>query len=628
MFKQDQEVFNILLNALSEGVIIVDKHQKIVEANETIGSIFGYHDNELIGKTLQELIPHNLRKEHQGHFISFINSGGKRKMGQGRDVFGLHSNGTTIPLEIGLNPFKIYNEEYIMALITDITDRKDLEANILLKSEALESANNGIVITDVLKEDGPIIYANSAFKRLTGYAEDEILNRNCRFLQQDDRDQESINKIREAVNKGESCHALLRNYKKDGSLFWNDLYITPLHNKNGTVTNFIGIINDVTKRKKAEEERNHLATIFDESLNEIYVFDVKTLKFINANYGAQQNLGYSLQELLNMTPIDIKPGYTTKQFKKTIDVLLKEDVGKIEFETIHRRKDGSTYPVEVHLQLSSISEKQVLVAIILDITDRKNYTNKLEDTVKQRTNELMMALEREKELNDLKTKFLSLVSHEFKTPLSGILTSTMLLSKYTQTEQQDKRDKHITTITEKVHYLNAILNDFLSLEKLETGKIIYRPTNFKLSKVIDEVIYNANMLLKDGQQINYPENIDDYAMYHDEKIIELALSNLVHNAIKYSPENTTIDIKVSQDKEKTVFKIKDNGIGIPKKDQKNIFNRYFRAENALLTQGTGIGLNIVKNHIENLDGSIYFESKTSKGSVFTIELPNKMISKE
>jgi signal transduction histidine kinase len=141
--------------------------------------------------------------------------------------------------------------------------------------------------------------------------------------------------------------------------------------------------------------------------------------------------------------------------------------------------------------------------------------------------------------------------------------------------------------------------------------------------VVNEVVYNANMLLKEGQKINYPENIDDYSMFQDEKTVELALSNLVHNAIKYSSENTIIDFQIKQDKINTTFKIKDNGIGIPIHDQKLIFNRYFRAENALLTQGTGIGLNIVKSHLENLGGTIYFESEENKGSLFTFIIPNK-----
>uniref|UniRef100_UPI004047266B sensor histidine kinase n=1 Tax=Mariniflexile sp. TaxID=1979402 RepID=UPI004047266B len=141
--------------------------------------------------------------------------------------------------------------------------------------------------------------------------------------------------------------------------------------------------------------------------------------------------------------------------------------------------------------------------------------------------------------------------------------------------------------------------------------------------MVNEVVYNANMLLKEGQIINYPENIDDYSMFQDEKIVELALSNLVHNAIKYSSENTLVDINIKQDEKRTTFKIRDNGIGIPANDQKSVFNRYFRAENALLTQGTGIGLNIVKSHLENLGGTISFVSEENKGSEFIFVIPNK-----
>ncbi|WP_435412717.1 PAS domain S-box protein [Psychroserpens mesophilus] len=622
MLKQDQEIFNILLEAVSEGIIIVDNQQHIMEVNKTTEAIFGYKKNELIHRNLNLLLPSNYHNDHSRHFETFIKKGKPRRMGASKDLFGLRKDGNTIAVEVELNPFKIYNKTYVMALVRDVSEQKEIEKNLMLKSSALQSASNGIVITDALQHDNPIIYFNSAFQNLTGYSSQEILNHNCRFLQGKDRDQEPLKELRKAIKKGESCQITLRNYKKDGSLFWNDLYIMPIIDKKGIVTNFIGIQNDVTKRKEAESERNHLATIFDESLNEIYVFDAKTLKFINVNYGAQKNIGYSLEELKNMTPLNIKTQENETKFRESIDVLFQKKVEKLEFESIHERKDGTTYPVEVHLQLSNLGDEEVFVAIILDITERKNYTEKLEKKVEERTEQLKVALSKEKELNKLKTQFLSLVSHEFKTPLSGILTSSVLLSKYQLTEDQDKRDKHIKTIADKVHYLNNILNDFLSLEKLETGKLNYRFSNFKLSKVIDEVIYNANMLLKEGQYIKYPDNIDDLSLYQDEKTIVLILSNLINNAIMYSPEQSEIIINVQQNKDKTTIQVKDNGIGIPLKDQKNIFERYFRAENVSNTQGTGIGLNITKNHLENLDGTICFESEEGKGTTFTITIPN------
>ncbi|MCB0462180.1 MAG: PAS domain S-box protein [Flavobacteriaceae bacterium] len=623
MFKQDQEIFNILLETISQGVIIVDEHQVIIEVNKSTTKIFGYSKKELIGKHLNILIPRHYHANHDSHVENFIKEGKRRKMGeQTMEIYGLKKSGNTFPAKIELNPFYIYKKHYTMALIDDLSEKKMVKNRLMLKKKALKSASNGIVITDALKPDNPIIYCNPAFQKLTGYSKEEILHKNCRFLQKDDREQEAINKLKNAIEKGESCQVTLRNYKKDGTLFWNDLHITPIINNKGIITNYIGILSDITDKKITEEEKIHLAKIFDESLNEIYVFDAKTLKFINVNYGAQKNIGYTLEALKKMTPIDIKPKFSELQFRKELALLDNDNVEKIEFETVHQRKSGSTYPVNVHIQRSTLGDKDVYVAIILDITEQKNYTKKLEKTVAKRTEELKTALVAEKDLNELKTKFLSLVSHEFKTPLSGILTSTMLLSKYTKEDQQEKRDKHIKTITDEVHHLNNILTDFLSIERLDKGKYNYKFSTFKVSKVINEVIYNANMLLKEGQHINYPDNIDDLSLYQDEKIIELALSNLLQNAIKYSKENTAIDIDVTQTKEFTIFKVIDQGIGIPLKDQKNIFNRYFRAENAVLTQGTGIGLNIAKDHINNLKGEIYFESTENKGSAFTIEIPN------
>lgn len=625
MLQQDQEIFNILLEAISEGVVIVDSHQNIVEVNSKAETLFGYDKSELLHKELNTIIPSKYHKDHTQHFKSFIKRGKSRSMSEATDIYGRKKNGDSFAIEVELNPYKIYNKTYVMALVKDISIRKEIEKNLMLKSSALQSASNGIIITDALQDDNPIIYFNTAFQNLTGYSTEEIINRNCRFLQGSDTDQEGLKIIRKALKNAESCQVRVRNYKKDGTLFWNDLYIMPIINSEGLVTHFIGIQNDITQIKKAEEERNHLSNIIHESLNEIYVFDAETLKFLNVNYGAQKNLGYSLEELHNMTPLDIKTNDNEVDFRKTINTLYNKNTEKLEFETIHSRKDGSSYPVEVHLQLNSIGERDVFIAIILDITERKNYTEKLEKKVEERTKQLNEALLKEKELNELKTKFLSLVSHEFKTPLSGILTSSVLLSKYKKTEEQDKREKHIKIIADKVQYLNNILNDFLSLERLETGTLNYNFSHFKLSKVIDEVIYNANMLLKEGQSIKYPEHIDDLSLYQDEKSMVLILSNLLNNAIMYSKAHQPITIMVSQNETTTTIKIKDEGIGIPLKDQKNIFDRYFRAENVSTTQGTGIGLNIVKNHLENLGGSITFESEEHKGTTFTVTLPNKAI---
>lgn len=496
IFQKNSNIFNLLSEGISEGIIVVNTEQVIVATNSSAMEMFGYEKDELIGKPLDILIPKRYHHNHDTHVEHFIAKSGKRQMGQGRDLFGICKDGNEFPVEAGLNPFELDGVTYVMALIIDITERKQKEI-----------------------------------------------------------------------------------------------------------------------------ELSHWARIFNESLSEIYVFDAITFKFINVNKEAQRNLGYTIEELVKMTPVNIKPELSQPKFRELIQPLLKGEMEKLKFETVHGRKNGSSYPVEVHLQLSAIGDNKVFVAMILDITERKNYTEKLEKTVDERTKQLTEALAVEKELNELKTRFLSLVSHEFKTPLSSILTSITLLGKYTQTEQQEKRDKHVNTIKKKVKYLDTILNDFLSVERLDSGKVNYKIETFALSKIVNEVIYDANMLLKAGQKIQYPENFDDIIIQFDEKTLELALSNLVHNAIKYSPEDSVIDVQVAIEENKLFLKIIDKGIGIPEEEQKHIFNRYFRAENALLTQGTGIGLNIAKQHLENLGGGLEFSSELNKGSIFTVSIP-------
>lgn len=496
VFKKNSNIFKILSEAVSEGIVIVNSSQIIAATNAAANEMFGYAENELVGQHLEVLIPSKYHHNHHQHVKRFNEVSAKRQMGHGRDLYGRRKDGTQFPVEAGLNPFSIYDNDYVMALVIDIS-----------------------------------------------------------------------------------------------------------------------------VRKKAEQKLQHWANIFNESLNEIYIFDSDTLLFIDVNKGAKTNIGYTIEELRKMTPVDIKPDFTKKAFLDKIDPLLSDDVMKLQFNARHIRKDGSTYPVEVHLQKSAGLDKSALVAIILDITEREEYTNKLEKKVAERTRQLEEALIKEQELGELKTKFLSLVSHEFKTPLSGILTSATLAGKYTKEEQQDKREKHLKTISGKVKYLNNIINDFLSIERLESGKVNYLFGSFPLSKVINEVIYDANMLLKEGQVIKYPESIDAIFIEFDEKILELILTNLIHNAIKYSSENTMIDIDAAVKDEMLYISIIDQGIGIPKNEQKYIFNRYFRAENALLNQGTGIGLNIVKTHVENLGGTIDFTSEENQGSTFTLTIP-------
>ncbi|MFD2697641.1 ATP-binding protein [Mesonia sediminis] len=399
---QNKDIFKLLFETVSEGIVVVNKNRTIVASNTSANDLFQYQAGELKGKLLEVLIPDRYKHAHTKYASNFMRNQEKRRMGFGRDLYGKKRDGSEFPIEIGLNPIQLDGETYIMAMIIDISVRKKSELEI---------------------------------RELNSRLEDMVAKRTLQL-------QQTVNNLK----------------------------------------------SEISKRLEAE-------------------------------------------------------------------------------------------------------------------------------------NRIKNALQKERELNDLKTKFLSMVSHEFKTPLSGILTSATLAGKYTLENQQDKRDRHLRTIKSKVKYLNDILTDFLSLEKIESGKVSYSFTQFPLSKVINEVIYESNMVLKNGQNIKYPENIDGIEIYFDEKILTLALTNLVNNAIKYSEENSEINIQFDQDESDFYIAIIDEGIGIPKEEQKFIFDRYFRAENALIAEGTGIGLNIIKNHLENLQGDISFKSIENKGSTFTLKIP-------
>lgn len=401
-----------------------------------------------------------------------------------------------------------------------------------------------------------------------------------------------------------------------------------------------------------EESIEEAFLILFEGASEGIVVVNSKQKIVATNASARTVFGYEKDELEGShLHTLIPPSYHHEHhdhFEGFMEHSKKREMGKGR-DLFGLRKDGSQFPVEAGLNPFALHGHHYVMALVTDITVRKaqekeilDLNDHLEDKIEERTktlhaavdqlkqevalrveaeNNAKEALQKEKELNDLKTKFLSLVSHEFKTPISGILTSAALAAKYTKEEQQDKREKHLNTIRSKVKYLNTIIDDFLSIERLDTGKTNYKFTSFPLSKVLNEVIYDANMHLKGGQQINYPKNADDISIDFDEKILEISLSNLIHNAVKYSGEGTVIDLKVKEAEDALEIKIIDQGIGIPEHEQRFVFDRYFRAENVLLNPGTGIGLNIVKNHLENLGGTIKFESVESEGSIFTITIP-------
>lgn len=276
------------------------------------------------------------------------------------------------------------------------------------------------------------------------------------------------------------------------------------------------------------------------------------------------------------------------------------------------RKDGSEFPVEISLSPFKTNSEQLVIAFIIDITIRRE-----KEQTEKEYERVLISLAKEKELNDMKSRFVTMASHEFKTPLSTILSSASLLSKYTMTEDQPKRGKHIERIKSAVLNLNSILNEFLSFGRIEHGKIEISPTVFNLENLIGEVCAELEDIKKSNQEIDYSHK-GEPLVHLDRELFKNIIINLLTNAFKFSPENGLIEITTIHHLGEVILKIKDHGTGISKEDQRHLFELFFRGNNVSNIPGTGLGLTIVNRYVELMKGKISFKSEPGEGTEFIL----------
>jgi PAS domain S-box-containing protein len=406
-------------------------------------------------------------------------------------------------------------------------------------------------------------------------------------------------------------------------------------------------------------ERSHLVSLFEHA-TEGFVVTGPQGKIILINPAACRMFGYAPEELLGQ-PIEL---LIPNQYRKS-HVSLREGFYAVPSNRVmgHGRdlhgqnRDGTTFPVEVSLSTYIQDNQRYVTAFIVDISHRKeieanmlqqqkqlqkvteelrNLNAELEMKVEERTVilkealqqleqsqlELSGSLDKERQLNEIKSRFVAMASHEFRTPLSTILSSASLLSRYMAGDEQVQRERHITKIKGSVKHLNELLEDFLSLGKLDEGKVGTTIAQFDAKKVTEEIIEEMTGLLKEGQHIELryegPQLIES-----DKKMLRNMLINLISNAIKFSDANKPIDVDVAINGESATIQVKDQGIGIAREDSAHLFSSFFRGQNAQNIQGTGLGLHIVKRYLDLLGGKASIDSELGKGTTITISIPAK-----
>ncbi len=417
----------------------------------------------------------------------------------------------------------------------------------------------------------------------------------------------------------------------------------------------------------------YLEAIFNTAVDAIFTINDRGV-VERMNPAAEQLFGYEASEVLgnNISMLMTMPDRQNhdKYIDRYIETREPRIIG-IGREVTGKRKDGTEMPLRLAVSETMLDGRRIFTGILHDLSSIKEaeakirklnedlelQNERLEQKVNQRTEELSeavnrllgvnqqlvreaeerraaekalriseedlrKALEKEKQLNELKSRFVSMASHEFRTPLSTVLSSADLAEAYTGGEEhQEKRSRHLQRIKTAVGTLTGILNDFLSLSKLEENMVQTQAVRFTLKSFCEEVEDEVHGLVKPGQKIVQEHENCEVEVFLDKKILKNIIYNLVSNACKYSDAGKQIFCRLRVADDVLHIEVEDQGIGIPEEDQPHLFERFFRANNVENIQGTGLGLNIVKRYLQLLGGAISFTSKPSQGTVFRINIP-------
>lgn len=498
---EEENIYKLLFDNSSEGFIITSDKAIIEKVNARSLELFGYDSaDELIGQPIEVLIPREYHKKHVHNRDEYAKNPTKRQMGKAMTLYGLKKDEDKFPVEVGLNHYTLNGEKKILALISDITDRKKQEDYIAQLNKDLEK---------------------KVEKRTKELHQSQLL-----------------------------YQQIARNFP------------------NGTIN------------------------VFDEDLK--YVF-VEGTELFKRGITSSQLIG---KNYLNLLPKEVK-----SKMQQELPDVFKGSTKQFNIQIKDQYFQINAVPLFNEGKID-----QILV-VEKDITREKTAEINLET-----------ALQHEKELNELKSRFVSMASHEFRTPLSTINSSASLLGKYTLTEQQEKRDKHVDRIKNAVSNMVDILNDFLSLSKLEEGIIEANIETFDLRNLFNEICDEMKDNVDKGQTL-HSNLTTSLEISTDQKILRNVLYNLISNALKYSFPETEITCTVENKDDSIKINITNYGIGIPKAEQKNLFKRFFRAGNATNIEGTGLGLNIVEKYVKLLNGIITFESIENETTTFTVVLP-------
>jgi len=611
-----------IFDNLIEGVQVIDGDWRYVYVNAAVVQQASTTKEALLGYSMLEKYPGIEKTQMFGHIRECLS---ERKAKKFLNEFTF-PDGRAGFFDLSIQPF----EEHVLILSVDVTKQyaaqNALEKNIELLRLSQQLALLGSFEYNV-RED-KLTWSDTMFTimeqdiRLGVPTREEVL----KLVHPDDIN--AVNNIfRQALEKGTAYTTEYRMVFPGKTKHLRSI-AEPVLDKDGNVERIQGCIQDITKKKNiqialANRERNY-RLLFEGIQESFIVHEVITddsgkivdLRYTEINPVTEKSLGKTREEIIGKTrsaligPLDEE---TTEIIKGVLG-------GK------SVRHERYLFSLDKWFDVFIYSPQPGQIATLnLDITTRKKAEHQLkqsnillEERVRERTHEIIEALEREKVLNEMKSQFVTIASHEFRTPLTTLLSSAFLIEQFIATGQADRVNKHILRIKDSITNMTDILEDFLSLETLEQGKVTVLREKFDVKAFMLPLILKMNGVLQSGQHINYNHR-GPVEIYTDQRLLRKIVETLLSNAIKYS--NNDVDLVTDVSPRQFITTITDHGIGIPEEDKSRIFEMFFRGSNVSNIQGVGLGLNLAKRYVDLLGGSLSFTSKKEEGTSFTVALP-------
>lgn len=492
------------------------------------------------------------------------------------------------------------------------------ELNFLLT--ALNISKAGLTITDCSQPDDPIVYCNKAFETLTGYSREEIIGHNCRFLQGNDDNRLEREIIKNALRTGEECTIEIRNYKKNGSLFWNELHLKPIKDDVGKLLYYVGVQNDITRQKLADQQlRIERLKVEKQVLEQGYNF-IEDNTFLNSFLE-------TVNESILILSRDLKILKVNTSFLKTFHIAEDEILNQYLFEIDHCRWDLMSLRSLLE-QKQTYKENYIHDSILENVATRvgkKMLKVKISRIYYEEELNIIFAIEditEIKEIDRRKDDFLSVASHELKTPLTTVMACIQLAQRMIPREADDKLKETLNKAKGHIDKLEHLISDLLDVSKVKTGKIELSKGAFNLDAMVLHVVEQLRKA-----HSNYSINISGYASNYyvgDRQRLEQVVLHLLKNSIKYTPSGGNINIHLSRLSDFVKVSITDYGLGVDYQHQKKIFENFFRVDEVQKQYpGIGIGLYISDQIVKNHGGTLWVESAVGEGATFSFTLPLK-----